>query len=195
MTKSLRLTLAAFALIAFGGIALGQSGFWSNWPIVGGASYSCGSVNGVSNCTVAAGPTTITGNENIPGNTNLSGGRTPQNVLFSMASLNANPISVVTVTGTNPANISASNLSGGVIYNASGTITSASITLPLSPADKQQYAVNANRNITTLFVGAPAGTTMAANTAPTVLTASTVGGSQGYRFMYDVASTSWFRLQ
>ena len=192
MTK-LKITLASFALIAFAGIAIGQSGLWPNFPIVGGSSYSCGSVNGVSNCTVPAGPTTLTGNETIPANTNLSQGRSPQNVLIKPANLNANPITFVTVT-TPPSGISASNVDGGVVYTSSTTITSANITLPLSAIQGQQYRVSSNRTITTLSVEAPAGDTMATNTTPTTLTATTVSPN-GYTFIYNKTGLTWHRLQ
>ena len=194
MTK-LKITLASFALIAFAGIAIGQSGLWPNFPIVGGASYSCGSVNAVSNCTVAAGPTTLTGNETIPANTNLSGGRSPQNVLIKPASLNANPITFVTVT-TPTAGISATNIEGGVVYTSAATITSANITLPASAIHGQTYRIGSNRTITTLTIDAASGDSIASNSNPTVLTAST-SVSDGYTFICDKTSLVcvWKRLQ
>ncbi len=75
-----KISLACLAtLITAGAIA----GIWNNsFPIVGGAAYSCGSVNNVSNCTVAAGPASITGAETFPADTNLSGGRNPQTVII-----------------------------------------------------------------------------------------------------------------
>lgn len=191
--KKLKIALGAFALIAFAGVASAQLGLWPNFPIVGGASYSCGSVNGVSNCTVAAGPTALTGNETIPANTNLSQGRSPQNVLIKPAALGALPLNWVTVT-TAPAGISASNLSGGVVYYSAATITSANITLPLGAIEGQRYYVGSNRTITTLSVTAPAGDTMGTNTTPTVLTAST-SVPQGYLFVYELATKIWHRLQ
>jgi len=197
MTK-IKISLAAFAAIAFAGIAYAQTtgGFWSNWPIVGGASYSCGSVNAVSNCTVPAGPTDMTGTETFPANTGLSGGSTPQNVLVTAASLNANPITFVTVTSSNPTAISASNLSGGVVYVATGTITAANITLPASPRNNQQYAISSNRTITTLSVAAASGDAIASNTSPTALTASTTAVN-GYRFICRLVAgvCTWSRLQ
>ena len=193
--KSLKIALSAFLVIAAGTLAIAQSGLWPNFPIVGGSSYSCGSVNGVSNCTVPAGPTTLTGNETIPANTNLSQGRSPQNVLITPAALGANPISFVTVT-TPPTGISASNLSGGVVYVSAATITSANITLPSSAIHGQQYRVSSNRTITTLTVGAASGDSIATNTTPTSLTASTTSPN-GYTFICDKTSAVcvWSRLQ
>lgn len=194
----LKIFLGAFAAIAIGGITLAQQGYFGpNLPIVGGASYSCGSVNGVSNCTVPAGPTVLTGNETIPVNTNLSQGRSPQQVLVKPASLNANPITFVTVSGTTlPTGISASNVDGGVVYNSTATITSANITLPSSAINGQTYRVSSNRTITTLSVTAASGDSMGTNTAPTVLTASTTVPN-GYNFICSKSGTvcTWYRLQ
>lgn len=196
MTK-FKIALGAFAAIAMGSIALAQNGYFGpNLPIVGGSSYSCGQVNGVSNCTVPAGPTALTGNESIPANTNLSQGRSPQQVLVTPAVLNANPITFVTVTSTSPAGISASNIEGGVYYNATGVITAANITLPASAIHNQQYVVSANRTITTLSITAAAGDSIAANSTPTVMTASTTA-PQGFRFVCNKTSgvCVWGRLQ
>lgn len=192
-----KLGLGFIVAAALAGAALSQavvtSGLWNNLPLVGGASYSCGSNNGVSNCTVPAGPTVVTGSETIPANSGASGTTTPQTVLIGLASLNAMPISFVTVT-TPPTGISATNLSGGVVYTSTTTITSANVTLPLNPIDGQQYRISSNRTITTLGVSAAAGASMGGNSAPTVLTASTTS-PQGYVFRYNAADTSWYRLQ
>lgn len=192
-----RILLSVFGLLALAGVAYSQAtvtgGFWPNWPIVGGASYSCGSVNGVSNCTVPAGPTAISGNETIPANSGQAGGTQPQNVLLSLASLNALPITVIPVT-TAPAAVTAGNTSGGVLYTSAATITAASITLPAAPINGQQYAISANRTITTLTVAAGGAASIGGNSNPTVLTASTTG-PQGYRFYYNAADTSWYRMQ
>lgn len=194
--EKLKITLGAFALIAFAGIVSAQQGYFGpNLPIVGGASYSCGSVNGVSNCTVPAGPTVLTGNETIPANTNLSQGRSPQQVLLKPANLNANPLTFVTVT-TPPAGISASNIQGGVVYTSAATITSANITLPASAVNGQQFRIASNQTITTLSVAAASGDSIAANSAPTALTASTTSPSN-YNFVCDKTSgvCVWKRLQ
>lgn len=192
--KKLKIGLAAFALIAFAGIVSAQQGLWSNFPIVGGAAYCSSTTNSVCTNTVPAGPTVITGNETIPANTNLSQGRNPQNVLLKPANLNALPITWVTVTSSSPTAISASNIQGGVFYVATGTITSANLTLPLGAIDGQQFVLSANRTITTLTISAPAGDTLGNSASPTVLTASTVA-SFGYRWAYHGATKVWQRLQ
>ncbi|HVY53534.1 MAG TPA: hypothetical protein VHA13_03350 [Gammaproteobacteria bacterium] len=172
--SKLKIGLASFILIAFASFASAQMGLWSNFPIIG----------------------VVTGNETVPANTNLSGGRSPQTALMSMAGLNALPLSFVTVT-TPPAGISASSVSGGVVYTSATTITSANITLPSSPVQGQQYRISSNRTITTLSVTAASGDSMATNTTPTALTASTTS-PQGYTFVCDKAGGStctWHRLQ
>lgn len=198
MIKS-KIILGAFTAIAIGGFAIAQSGqgLWPALPVVGGSSYCSATSNGVCTNTVPAGPTALTGNEGIPANTNLSQGRSPQNVIIKPASLaGALPLNFVTVT-TPPAGISASNLSGGVVYTSAATITSANITLPLNAINGQQYRIGSNRTITTLSVAAGAGDSIASNSSPTVLTAST-SVSNGYNFVCDrtVATTCvWKRLQ
>ncbi len=202
--KLKHLGLAAAGLL-FSTVLAFAAGMWPDYPVVGSASYCAGTSNSatgtiiglVTGCpnTVPAGPTIVTGNEQIPADTHLAGGAAPQTVLVPMASLNALPIQFVSVTAAvnaAPA-VSAANNSGGVCYNSTLTITSANITLPLAPIDGQQYVVCSNFTITTLVVGAAAGATLSVTT-PTVLTASTTV-PQGYTFIYNAASTKWFKLR
>lgn len=197
MTK-LKMALASFAIIALGGFAFGQGqGLFGPFPVIGGAAY-CSAYGNNNTCTntVPAGPVALTGSETILVNTNLSQGRNPQNALVTPATLNANPISFQTVTTTTPS-ISASNLSGGVVFTSAATITSAAITLPSSPAQNQRYEISSNRTITTLSVSAASGDSIATNTAPTALTASTTAPN-GYTFVCDKAGGStctWHRLR
>lgn len=179
------------------------AGLWPDFPVVGSATYCAGSsqsavgtiIGSITGCPnqVPAGPTIVTGNEQIPADTRLSSGANPQTVLIPMASLNALPIQFVTVTSSSPAGVSATNNSGGVCYNAVSTITAANITLPAAPIDGQQYQICSNYTITTLTVAA-GGTATLSVTTPTVLTAST-SADQGYTFIYNAASTKWFRLR
>jgi hypothetical protein len=202
-----RSKLAAIGLVFAGSIGLityaAASGIFPDYPVVGSATYCAGSSSTVSGTytgsqtgcpnQVPAGPTIVTGNEQIPADTRLANGVAPATVLIPMASLNALPIQFVTVTGASPAGISAANNSGGVCYNAGSTITAANITLPLAPIDGQQYKVCASNTITTLSIAAATGSSLAVST-PTVLTASTTA-PQGYAFIYNAATTKWFRLQ
>ena len=200
MTK-LRLALAAFVLIAFGSFAIGQGvggvGFWPNWPIVGQSSYCLTTTNGVCTATIPAGPSVLTGSETIPANTGSTSG--PANVLISVGALNALPITItdLTTAAASAASISASNVMGGIVLISGGTMAAVNISLPPSPVNGQQFAISANRTITALSVAVTPGSgdTVAGNSAPTVLTANTTGGPQGYRFIYNLSGTQWLRLQ
>jgi len=187
-----RILLSSLALLILGTVAIAQVFIFPYWPIVGSGSYCASTTNTTCTSTIAAGPSIITGNETIPANTNSTTGG-PANVYISLKSLSALPIQVVVVT-TPPAGISASNISGGVLYTSTGTITSANITLPAAPIDQQQYIVASNRTITTLSVTAGGSASMGGNVTPTVLTASTTA-PQNYHFIYNAADTSWYRLQ
>ena len=202
MKRKIIVSLAFVGTIGLTTLAY-AAGLWPDMPIVGGATYCAGSsqsatgtiIGAITGCPnqVPAGPTIVTGNEQIPADTRLAGGSAPQTVLIPMASLNALPITFVSVSSANPAGISAANNSGGVCYNSTVTITAANITLPLAPVDGQQYSVCSNTTITALSVAAATGATLSVTT-PTVLTASTTV-PQGYTFIYNAASTKWFKLR
>ena len=185
--------LSTLALIVGLGsvVAVAQQNLFPFWPIIGSSSYCASTTNSVCTSTIPAGPA-LTGNETIPVNTNATNFG-PSNAYLTLKQLGALPIQVVVVT-TPPAGISASNISGGVLYTSTTTITSAQVTLPASPIDQQRYAISANRTITTLIVTAGGSASMGANTTPTVLTAST-SAPQGYRFYFNSTDTSWYRLQ
>lgn len=197
MKKLLKSGLAAFAVMAFAAVVYAQTtgGFWGNWPIVGSASYSCGSVNNVSNCTVPAGPTVVTGLETVPANTGASGGQNPQNVLLSLASLNALPYSYqLVVTGSAFYTYTVPNTVGNVVFDiASGPISDERVTAPAAPIDGQVVRVNSRVTITALQFIANTGQTLAATT-PTVLTASTTA-PQGYAWLYRLTDKKWYRIQ
>jgi hypothetical protein len=202
MNKRIVVGLAIAGSIGLSTLAF-AAGLFPDYPIVGGATYCAGSsqsatgtlIGAITGCPnqVPAGPTILTGTEKIPADTGLASGANPQTVLIPMAALNALPIQFVSVSSANPANISATNTSGGVCYNSTVTITAANVTLPASPIDGEQYVICSNYTITALAVSAPAGTTLSVTT-PTVLTASTTV-PQGYTFIYNAASTKWFKLR
>jgi len=60
---------------------------YPNFPIVGSGPYSCGQNNSVSDCTVPAGPPSLTGNETILVDTNLPNGDQPQTALTTIDTL------------------------------------------------------------------------------------------------------------
>lgn len=163
------------------------------YPIVGGASYSCGSVNAVQVCTVPAGPTAVTGAETIPADTNLANGSNPQTVKLSMRSLNAAPVTFVTCAAAACGTTTLGTNSGGVMLAYSTTIDSATVVLPVSPMDGQRALIGADHTVTSLTVTAPASTSLSVTT-PTVLTASTTA-PQGYEFIYVASTTKWYRTR
>ena len=179
------------------------AGLWPDYPVVGGASYCAGSsqsavgsiIGSVTGCpnTVPAGPSILTGNEQIPADTRLSSGAQPQTVLIPMASLNALPIVFSNANSPTAANtLSATNTQGGIYLVGAGNLSKLNVTLPSSPIDGQQFVVDSNQSIQTLAVDSPSGTSV--SNTPTALTKSTTA-AYGFRFVFNAASSTWFRLQ
>lgn len=189
-----KISLAVLACLAVIGSGFAVAGIWNNsFPIVGGAAYSCGSVNAVSNCTVSAGPTAVTGNELVPADTGLTGGRNPQTVVMSMRALNAAPVTYNLCAGAACGSVTVGNNSGGIQFDYSTTIDSATVVTPLAPMDGQRFVISSPYTITSLTVTANTGSTLAVTT-PTVLTASTTV-SQGYEFMYVSSTAKWYKVR
>lgn len=194
--------LAAAGLLAISSIAY-AAGLFPDYPVVGGASYCAGSsqsavgsiIGSVTGCpnTVPAGPSIVTGNEQVPADTRLANGVQPQTVLIPMASFNALPITFQTVTSPAPL-VSAANTSGGIYFLSAATITTANITLPQAPIDGQQYVISADRAITGLTVSAGA-LTLANNSSPLSLTNSlTSAQASNFRFIFNQALNTWARM-
>ena len=195
------------ALALAGTIGIGTAyaaGMWPDMPIIGGATYCAGSsqsatgtiIGAITGCPnqVPAGPTIVTGNEQIPADTRLAGGAAPQTVLVPMASLNALPITVMSAGATSPS-VSAANTSGGVYFYSTATITAANVTLPPAPIDGQQYVISADRAISALSVTVASTQTLANNGAVVSLTNSTTAAqNSNFRFIWNVATASWYRL-
>ena len=105
--------------------------------------------------------------------------------VLTLGSLNAFPYTYY-ASGTQGVTYVASQKQGGVIFDATGTITAMTVTLPASPIDGQRYWVTSTQTITTLTIQpAPgAGTAIQAKALPTVLTPSTTV-AYGYEFIYS----------
>ena len=181
------------------------AGIFPDYPVVGGATYCAGSTQSATGTytgsqtgcpnQVPAGPSIVTGNEQIPADTRLSSGANPQTVLIGLASLNSLPLTFLTVGGVNPTAFTAANNSGGVVFDSVGTITSAQVGLPINPIQGQQYRISTNHAITTLIVSATAATQTILN-APTTLTLTPGNnGPIGFLYVWDGASFAWYRLQ
>lgn len=193
LLNTIKVSLIALGMVAVGGFAV--AGLWNTtFPIVGGASYCGSSVNAACVSTIPAGPASVTGNETIPADTNLAGGAaTPQTVVMSMRALNAAPISYNLCAAAACGSFTVGDNSGGVLLSYSTTIDSATIVTPASPMDGQIITVAADHTITTLTLTANTGQTFSV-TAPVVLTASATV-PQGYKFMYVLSTTKWYRVQ
>lgn len=214
--------IAVSALMITSGI-LYAAGNYSTYPIVGFPAFCASTVSGAggfnaagtgggggatgqgqassgSLCaqTVPAGPPIVTGNELIPADTGIGSGGNPQTVVLTLASLNALPIPVTTVT-TNPQTVAANPLAGGAFLHlgkGQGTVmTAVTVDLPAAPIDGQQFAVSGDASVTTLTMTAlnlPAGVVI--NNSPTGMTAVN-SALFGFRFIYSAALNQWGRLQ
>ena len=205
--KRFRLSVAAGLVAAVGFITTAlAAGLYSQFPVVGGAAFCAANalagipgtstvcVPGGTTTSVPAGPATLNGNEIIPADTGLASGANPQSVVLTLGSLNAFPYTYY-LSGTQGVSYAVSAKQGGVIFDATGTITAMTVTLPPSPIDGQRYYIGSDQTISTLTVAAnavPASTTIKNN--PTVLTVSTTG-TFGYEFIYNTLTNAWFRLR
>lgn len=221
MLKRARSAAIAVSALMITSGALYAAGNWSTLPIVGGAAYcnstvsGTGSLSGVTGqgqgttgsicaSTTPAGPSIVTGTEVIPADlyrpdqTPGSLGAQPQTALLSLASLNALPIPVSTVTGST-FTVAANPLAGGAFLHlgkGQGTaMTAVTVDLPAAPIDGQQFAVSGDASVTTLTMTAlnsPANVTI--NNSPTGMTALN-SALFGFRFIYSAALNQWGRLQ
>lgn len=195
--------LAVAGSIGFATIAY-AAGLWPDLPVVGSASYCAGNSSSatgtiiglVTGCpnTVPAGPTIVTGNEQIPADTRLASGVAPQTVMLPMASLNALPITFSAQSAASGAiGITPGNTSGGVAIISSAALSPTVIFLPNAPIDGQQFHLSSNATIATLTVtSTQVGALM--SQPPTALTVSTTA-PYNYLFVYHAANSTWYRLQ
>lgn len=189
-----KLTIIA-ALIAIPSLANAQ--MWPNLPIVDGAAYSCGSVNGVSNCTVPAGPA-LTGNETIPADTNLANGQ-PQTVKLDIQSIGGGKLVVSVPVSADTITVDAQTRQ--LIVNPAGTIAALTINLPAASAgmfNGQRVGICGTQIVTTLTSGAGTGNTFS-TTAPTAMLVPVVTGAAScFEYIYSKTSATagvWHRTQ
>lgn len=191
----IKLKYLAPGLIALfvGSAAVAQQ--WNTtYPTVGvGANTKCiTSVNGTCRTYAPAGPTALTGNETYPADTNASGGQSPQTVTVPAALLGALPTQYV--VPTNASTTTVNTLTGTLLLNPAGTLTTATVVFPAATGlvDGQVLRLTSSQTLTGLTVTAGAGTSI--SNAPTALTVSTTG-AYGYEFIYKASNTTWYRLQ
>lgn len=184
---------AGIGLLSVCGVVY-AAGLFANFPIVSGASYSCGSTNGVQTCTVPAGPNNLTGNETFPADTNASQGQTPQTVLVKPATLGAGPHQYnAPLTG---ATLTMTGVQRRLIIEPAGTIAALTVVLPAATAlvDNQLLGLCSTQIVTTLTVTAGTGTTV--SNAPTaMLVPVATGAASCVEWVYRVANTTWYRVQ
>ncbi len=202
MLKKLSLTLVALVATYISAMAI--SGNQLGFPIIGGASYCASTGNGgVCNSTIAAGPTTITGNETIIANTNLASGANPQTALLQ-TSLLANGYGGTTLnstTGTGQAIVVADGTSN-YIYSGAGTATFATFTFPPNPAQNQKLCLtNAGTGVltTTSIVVGTSGQLIKGTAVTSIPVATAVGTAATVTlssncWLYNVSDTSWYRV-
>ena len=188
-----RISLSLVAIFAVASVAL-AAGLWANFPIVGGASYSCGSVNAVSNCTVAAGPVRLTGSETIPADTNLSGGQTPQTVLLKPAVLGAGPHQYA--ASLNGDTVTLTALQRRLIIEPAGTIAGLTVVFPAAAGlvDNQLMGICTTQIVSSLTVTAGSGTTVA-NAPTALLVPVATGAGSCVEWVYRLSNTTWYRVQ
>ena len=203
--KRYRMTVAA-GLVAAVGVTTAAlaAGMYSQFPVVGGAAF-CGAnalagipgtstvcVPGGTSTSVPAGPTAVSGAELIPADSGSS--VDPRSFVLTLGSLNAFPYTYYN-SGTQGVTYTTSARQGGVIFDATGTITAMTVVLPPSPIDGQRYWVQSTQTITTLTMqAASASTAMNVRALPTVLTVSTTA-PYGYEFIYNGNANQWYRFR
>lgn len=188
MLKRLGISLAA--LVAAAGLAFG-AGQFTNFPIVGGASYCASTANGVCQVTVPAGPSVVTGLELVPADTQIAGGGPSQSVLLTMSKMNALPYQYAApLTGTT---VAVAPTTGSMVIDPAGTIAALTLTLPAATAltDGQQLAISSSQTVTALTITPGSGTTV--SNSPTAITISTTA-TYGYKFVYNATLAKWYRL-
>ena len=190
-----KIGLSLLAVIATVGVAFAISGNQLGYPIVGGASY-CSSYGNGSVCknTVVAGPTITTGNETILGNTNLSGGATPQTVLFPISILGSGPYQYnAPLTG---ASLTLTAQQRRLILEPAGTIATLAVTFPAAStlSDNQLMGLCTTQIVTALTLTEGSGTTIL-NKPTALLVPVATGAGSCVEWVYRQSNTSWYRVQ
>jgi hypothetical protein len=84
--------------------------------------------------------------------------------------------------------ITLGNTTFTTILDPAGTLATGTITMPASPVDGQMVQFSVSQIVTTLTVAANSGQSI--KDAPT-----TVSAGGGFRYIYRLANTTWYRLQ
>lgn len=188
-------TTTNIASIAFG-TATGSPVY--TFPSTGATTFSGGvtitSNNGLTSSTVKVTSTTIATNGLYLPAANTLGFATNTlargsfdangNFIHLFAKADQSKSVQVPITGFT---ITIGNNTSTLILNPAGTLATGTITMPATPIDGQEVQITSSQTITALTVSPNAAQTI--SNAPTTLTAGI-----GYKFIYHVAGTNWFRL-
>lgn len=198
----------AAGLLAFPTLA-NAAGNYQNYPQVGEPSFCASTVTGAgapfggatgqgqgttgSICaqTVPAGPPQLTGTEIMPADTATGNSSPPQSVTIPLTLLPTGSLDYIPLIGTGQTFTLPNNINT-VVFDASATVATLTLTMPSSPLLGQSVRVASTHTITALSVLAPSGATV--TQAPTALTVSTTAG-YGYDFVWAAAPSGWIRLQ
>jgi hypothetical protein len=90
-------------------------------------------------------------------------------------------------TPTTGFSITIANYTSTLILNPAGTLASGTITMPASPIDGQIVQVSSSQTVTALTVSPNTGQTLSG--APTTITATA-----GFRYIYNLSGTNWYRI-
>lgn len=208
MLKKIGLSLAA--LVACVGIAYAAGGYWTGLPGVGVvANTNCISFGnaGVCNQYQPAGPSVLTGNEQIPADTGLNNPATvliPSN-LFGNGYGNT---TIFSTTGTTAAVVIADGVSN-FIYTGAGTATFTSFKLAANPINNQvNCLINAGTGIITVSAVAASAnsfgnTPTIVGTTPVAVPVAVTNGAQatvtnaGLCWLYQAGASNtgiWYRV-
>lgn len=184
----LKFLLGAVAMLGMGGVAHAD-GIFGGWPLIGGPSYCATFTNGVCSQVVPAGETSITGLEAVPADLGPFGAASASgltNGLLSVTQLGNGALVDLTTVAT--AQTIANSTAFEMIDGAQGSAFT--VTMPAAPVDGQVVRVFC----TSATVGVM---TVAANTGQTLKNnpAAACTAGVGYSWRYNVANTTWYRVQ
>lgn len=219
MFKRLRTKVAVgmvAAITAFIPIAY-AAGLFPGLPTVGAAAYCVGysaypttttqptttpSTPNNCNSTVPAGPADLTGAELVPADTGLTN-QPPATVTIPMPSVASGAFSYVANATLQPSTLPGTgtytipNNITNVILDPTGTLTAATITLPVAPYDGQIVRISSSQPITPTLVITPSSNQTTVKNAPPVFSGS-LGTSTGFSysasFIYNLSKNTWYRL-
>lgn len=188
--------LGISAALLIGSLAVAMAaGLFAGYPLVGDtAGTTCLSTgnNNVCNQFRPAGPSIITGLEQIPADT--GSGTQPTTVLIPPAALGAGPyVYNAPLTG---ASITLTNLQRRLVLEPAGTIAALTVVTPAASTliDGQLLGICSTQIVTALTLTEGTGTTMLGK-ATALAVPATTGGASCPEWIYRQSNTTWYRTQ